>query len=141
MARQAIVLPLWQVAPPRNGSYPRSAVVPELPTFEEFFESSFGRKPSGMPYEAMRVITDAQTAMFRTFFMPPGTAGRRGHHARRTGGPLEERAVHQRLRQGRQIRAGTRQGGRRRRDHGKAGQGQPELKAFLKDYGDNLLKR
>ena len=24
-----------------------------------------------MSYEAMRMVTDAQTAMFRTFFMPP----------------------------------------------------------------------
>ena len=30
-----------------------------------------GKQPSGVPYEAMRAAIDAQTAMFRTFFMPP----------------------------------------------------------------------
>lgn len=73
MAKQNIVIPLWQVAPPgKGGSYPRSKVVPELPTFEEFHaQVKGGNKPSGIPYEAMRAAVDAQTAVFRTFFMPP----------------------------------------------------------------------
>ena len=73
MAKQGIVIPLWQVAPPgKSGNYPRSAVVPELPTFEEFYGSvNGGKKPTGVAYEAMRSAIDAQTAMFRTFFMPP----------------------------------------------------------------------
>jgi len=73
MAKQNIVLPLWQVAPPgKGGTYPRSKVVPEIQTFEEFYASvNSGKKPSGVSYEAMRSAIDAQTAMFRTFFMPP----------------------------------------------------------------------
>ena len=73
MAKQGIVIPLWQVAPPgKGGSYPRSKVVPEIQTFEEFYATvNPGKKPSGVPYQAMRAAIDAQTAMFRTFFMPP----------------------------------------------------------------------
>jgi hypothetical protein len=49
-------------------------VVPELPTFEEFYAKvKGGKKPSGQSYEAMRAITDTLTAMFRTAFMPPNT--------------------------------------------------------------------
>jgi tripartite-type tricarboxylate transporter receptor subunit TctC len=72
MAKQGIVIPLWQIAPPVKGAYPRSPAVPEIQTFEEYFASvKPGQKPSGVPYEAMRAAVDAQTAMFRTFFMPP----------------------------------------------------------------------
>ena len=73
MAKQGIVIPLWQVAPPgKGGAYPRSPAVPEIQTFEEFFATvNPGKKPSGVPYQAMRAALDAQTAMFRTFFMPP----------------------------------------------------------------------
>ncbi len=73
MAKQGIVLPLWQVAPPgKGGTHPRSVAVPELPTFEEFYGMlNGGKKPSGIAYEAMRSAIDAQTAVFRTFFMPP----------------------------------------------------------------------
>ncbi len=75
MAKQGIVIPLWQVAPPgKGGTYPRSKVVPEIQTFEEYYASvNPGKKPSGVPYQAMRAAIDAQTAMFRTFFMPPKT--------------------------------------------------------------------
>ncbi len=72
MMKQGIVIPLWQIAPPAKGGYPRSPAVPEIPTFEEFYATvNPGKKPSGVPYEAMRAAIDAQTAMFRTFFMPP----------------------------------------------------------------------
>lgn len=72
MMKQGIVIPLWQIAPPVKGAYPRSPAVPEIPTFEEYFATvNPGKKPSGVPYDAMRAALDAQTAMFRTFFMPP----------------------------------------------------------------------
>ena len=73
MAKQGIVMALWQIAPPgKGGAYPRSPVVPELPTFEEFYASVKGGKaPTGMAYEALRAVTDTLTSMFRTAFMPP----------------------------------------------------------------------
>ena len=72
MMKQGIVIPLWQVAPPVKGAYPRSPAVPEIQTFEEYYATvNPGKKPSGVNYQAMRAAIDAQTAMFRTFFMPP----------------------------------------------------------------------
>ncbi len=47
MMKQGIVIPLWQVAPPVKGAYPRSPAVPEIQTFEEYFAAvNPGKKPS-----------------------------------------------------------------------------------------------
>ena len=68
-----IVMPLWQLAPRgKDGSYPRSPALPDLPTFEEFYASVHGGKqPSGFTYEVLRASTDPLVAMFRTALMPP----------------------------------------------------------------------
>ncbi len=70
-----IVIPLWQLAPRgKDGSYPRSAALPDLPTFEEFYAMVHGgKKPSGILYEALRVSSNPLLAMFRTALMPPKT--------------------------------------------------------------------
>jgi len=69
----SFIVPLWQVAArAKDGSYPRSRAVPELPTFEEFYASvNDGKKPSGKLYELMRATCDPIVAMFRTALMPP----------------------------------------------------------------------
>jgi tripartite-type tricarboxylate transporter receptor subunit TctC len=69
-----IVLPLWQLAPRgRDGSYPRSRALPNLPTFEEFYASVQGSKPlaGNFTYEVLRTASDPQLAMFRVAMMPP----------------------------------------------------------------------
>jgi tripartite-type tricarboxylate transporter receptor subunit TctC len=73
----AVVLPLWQLAPRgKDGSYPRSVALPNLPTFEEFYASvNGGKKPSGFLYEVLRASSDSLVAMFRTALMPPKTSG------------------------------------------------------------------
>jgi tripartite-type tricarboxylate transporter receptor subunit TctC len=70
-----VVIPLWQVAArAKDGSYPRSPAVPELPTFEEFYASvNDGKKPSGFMYEVLRASSDPLVAMFRIAMMPPKT--------------------------------------------------------------------
>ncbi len=69
-----VVIPLWQLAPRgKDGSYPRSPALPNLPTFEEFYATVRGNNPSGMLYEALRASADPQLAMFRTAVMPPKT--------------------------------------------------------------------
>ena len=70
-----VVIPLWQLAArAKDGSYPRSPAVPELPTFEEFYASvNGGKKPSGFMYEVLRASSDPLVAMFRTAMMPPKT--------------------------------------------------------------------
>ncbi len=74
-AMSDIVLALWQLAPRRNNGYPRSRALPNLPTFEEFYATVRGGvKPSGILYEALRAQSDPQLAMFRTAVMPPNAA-------------------------------------------------------------------
>ena len=69
----SIVMPLWQIAARgKDGSYPRSRALPDLPTFEEFFAlANDGKKPSGFSYEVLRASSDPLVAMFRTALMPP----------------------------------------------------------------------
>jgi tripartite-type tricarboxylate transporter receptor subunit TctC len=70
-----LVIPLWQIAArAKDGSYPRSRALPDLPTFEEFYASvNGGKKPSGFTYEVLRAGSDPLVAMFRTALMPPKT--------------------------------------------------------------------
>jgi tripartite-type tricarboxylate transporter receptor subunit TctC len=70
-----VVIPLWQLSPrAKDGRYPRSKAVPDLPTFEEFYASvKGGQAPSGIAYEALRTFSDPLIAMFRTALMPPKT--------------------------------------------------------------------
>jgi tripartite-type tricarboxylate transporter receptor subunit TctC len=70
-----LVMPMWQLAPrAKDGSTPRSAALPDLPTFEEFYASvKGGAKPSGQLYDVMRSFSDPLVAMFRTALMPPKT--------------------------------------------------------------------
>jgi tripartite-type tricarboxylate transporter receptor subunit TctC len=74
-----IVVPLWQLAPRgRNGDYPRSRSLPNMPTFEEFYASVIkGGKPltDDFRYQAMRAASDPQLAMFRVAVLPPKSTG------------------------------------------------------------------
>jgi tripartite-type tricarboxylate transporter receptor subunit TctC len=71
-----IVMPLWQIAARgKDGGYPRSRAMPDLPTFEEFYATvNGGKKPSGFQYEVLRASSDPLVAMFRTAMMPPKTS-------------------------------------------------------------------
>ncbi len=71
------VLPLWQIAPrASDGSYPRSKALPDMQTFEEFYASvKGGKQPSGLSYQALRVVADPLVAMFRAAVMPPKSPG------------------------------------------------------------------
>jgi len=69
-----IVIPLWQLAPRgKDGDYPRSRSLPNMPTFEEFYAGVTGGKSlaSDFRYQAMRAAADPQLAMFRVAAMPP----------------------------------------------------------------------
>jgi hypothetical protein len=71
-----IVIPIWQLTPPgANGGYPRSANLPNLQTFEEFYASVKGSPPptDDIRYRAMRTMIDPQLAMFRMALLPPKT--------------------------------------------------------------------
>jgi putative tricarboxylic transport membrane protein len=68
-----VVLPMWQLSPRKNTSYPRSKALPNLQTFEEFYASVRPGKPLAgvMEYEALRAVADPQLAMFRVAVLPP----------------------------------------------------------------------
>ena len=67
-----LVMPLWQIAARgKDGGTPRSRAMPDLPTFEEFFESVHHKKPCGFLYEVLRTSSDPLVAMFRTALLPP----------------------------------------------------------------------
>jgi tripartite-type tricarboxylate transporter receptor subunit TctC len=70
-----MVIPLWQIAPrAKDGSYPRSRALLDLPTFEEFYATvNGGKRPSGPLYDVLRTSSDPLVAMFRTAVMPPKT--------------------------------------------------------------------
>jgi tripartite-type tricarboxylate transporter receptor subunit TctC len=74
MYKQGVVLPLFQLNAARpDGSIKRSTAIPDIMTFEEFYEKVHGKKPSGIEYETLRLLVDTLTSMFRTVFMPPKT--------------------------------------------------------------------
>jgi hypothetical protein len=68
-----LVMPLWQLSPRKNGSYPRSRALPNLQTFEEFYASVHPGKPlaGNSTYQTLRAVSDPQLAMFRVAMMPP----------------------------------------------------------------------
>jgi hypothetical protein len=71
-----IVIPVWQLAPRgKDGSYPRSLALPNVPTFEEFYANVMGGKsPSGdFRYQVLRSVAEPQLAMFRVAMLPPKT--------------------------------------------------------------------
>jgi tripartite-type tricarboxylate transporter receptor subunit TctC len=73
-----LVIPLWQLAPRgRDGTYPRSRSLPNMPTFEEFFAGVTGGKSpkDDFRYQAMRAACDPQLAMFRVAVLPPKSPG------------------------------------------------------------------
>ena len=74
MAKQGIVVGLFHlVAPGPDGVVHRSVSLPDMPTFDEFYEKVHGKKPSGIAYESLRLMTDILTSMFRTVFTPAHT--------------------------------------------------------------------
>jgi tripartite-type tricarboxylate transporter receptor subunit TctC len=68
------VIPLWQLAARgKNGTYPRSRALPDMPTFEEFYASvQPGKTLAGdLRYQVLRAVADPQLPMFRVAMMPP----------------------------------------------------------------------
>jgi hypothetical protein len=71
-----VVIPLWQLSPRKNGTYPRSKALPNMQTFEEFYAQVLpGKSLAGnKTYEALRVVGDPQLAMFRVALLPPNAS-------------------------------------------------------------------
>jgi hypothetical protein len=137
-----IVLPLWHLSPRRGDGYPRSRALPDLPTFEQFYASvRSGAKPSGILYEALRAESDPQLAMFRTAVMPPKATeeavaemraafielGRDSQFVRDYSHVVKTAPVLVSGQEGQQFLTAV-------------GKIQPEIKAFIMDYSNRLVK-
>lgn len=70
-----LVLPLWQLSPRHHGGYPRSAALPDMPTFAEFYAAAHPGKPlaDSLEYRTLRALGDPQLALFRVAMLPPST--------------------------------------------------------------------
>ena len=145
MAKQGIVIPLWQVAPPgKGGTYPRSPVVPEIQTFEEYLRHGEPGQEAvrrSLPGDARR-DRRADRDVPHLLHAAEGQQGGRRHHARGDRVAVEGSDLHQGLRQGGALRSGA---GVRARTAKRSWQSlanvRPEIRTFLKDYGNNLPKR
>ncbi len=71
-----LVIPIWQLTPRApNGDHPRTANLPDLQTFEEFYATVKGSPvpANDIRYRALRTMIDPQLAMFRMALLPPKT--------------------------------------------------------------------
>ncbi|MEI8152828.1 MAG: hypothetical protein WCG92_14670, partial [Hyphomicrobiales bacterium] len=68
-----VVMPLWQLSPRKNGTYPRSRALQNLQTFEEVYATVHPGKSlsDNFTYKALRAVSNPQLAMFRVAMMPP----------------------------------------------------------------------
>lgn len=57
-----------------DGSLQKDPNLPELPTFEEFYESATGSAPEGQGYELLRNLMNAKVMISKALMLPPGTS-------------------------------------------------------------------
>jgi hypothetical protein len=139
-----IVIPIFQLAPPGpNGTYPRSKSLPDLQTFEEFYATV---RPSGslagnIKYQTLRTVCDPQLAMFRAAVFPPKTSEEAVVTMRAAFAELwkspEFVADYLKVVKTEPTLVSGVEGQQILADVGKP---HPEIKAFLLDYLDKLLK-
>jgi tripartite-type tricarboxylate transporter receptor subunit TctC len=74
LVETGIVAPLWQFPYLAvDGTYPRGAFAPNIPTFVEAYESVYGKAPSGPYWEALQVAMDLRSVADNMLLAPPGT--------------------------------------------------------------------
>ncbi|MEE9231132.1 MAG: hypothetical protein V3U86_10545 [Acidobacteriota bacterium] len=77
MGKEGLVIPIFQyVARGPDGKFHRARALSDIPTFVEFYQMVKGKDkmPSGIRWEALEIIINTFTSMFRTTFMPPGSS-------------------------------------------------------------------
>jgi Tripartite tricarboxylate transporter family receptor len=139
-----IVIPLFQLAPPGpNNTYPRSKSLPNLQTFEEFYATVRpGETLAGnIKYRTLRTVCDPQLAMFRAAVFPPKTSDEAVATMRVAFAELWKSpdfvADYVRVIKTEPTLVSGAEGQQILTDVGKP---HPEIKAFLLDYLDKLLK-
>ena len=74
MVRPGIVTPLYytdSVTP--DGDVETSPDIPELLSFTQFYKKVYGKAPSGIKYEALKLVNISSGNMLRQLLVPPGT--------------------------------------------------------------------
>jgi tripartite-type tricarboxylate transporter receptor subunit TctC len=137
-----VVIPLWQLSPrAKDGSYPRSSAVSDIPTFEEFYAMTKGGKPSGMLYQVMRAYGDPLSAMFRIAMMPPKSSGETVGIMRTAFVDLSKDkdfiSDYVRIVKTTPV---LRTGDEAQQIVAELGKTKPEIKAFIVDYTEKLVK-
>ena len=72
-AGKAVPLFSWGVLDDK-GEFVRDPTFPDLPHFIEAYEMAYGRKPSGIAFEAFKAFNTAGFAVQKGVFLPKGTA-------------------------------------------------------------------
>lgn len=71
-AGKAVPLFSWGVLNDK-GEFVRDPTFPDLPHFVEFYEMAYGKKPSGIEFEAFKAFNTAGFAVQKLIFLPKGT--------------------------------------------------------------------
>lgn len=71
-AGKAVPLFSWGVLNDK-GEFVRDPTFPDLPHFVEFYEMAYGKKPSGIEFEAFKALNTAGFAVQKLIFLPKGT--------------------------------------------------------------------
>jgi len=71
-AGKAVPLFSWGVLNDK-GEFVRDPTFPDLPHFVEFYEMAYGKKPSGIEFEAFKSFNTAGFAVQKLIFLPKGT--------------------------------------------------------------------
>ncbi len=68
------VVPIWSYGfIDDNGVLQSDPDLPDLPTFEQFYETSTGEAPSGEGYALVQNLMNAKVMISKAFMLPPGT--------------------------------------------------------------------
>lgn len=70
------VIPLFSLGYPSADGQLEAAPgsIEGLPTFDEFYEAKFGKKPSGQVYDVLRTVALVRSTSLRGVFLPAGTS-------------------------------------------------------------------
>ncbi|MEM9030913.1 MAG: hypothetical protein AAGC70_21345, partial [Pseudomonadota bacterium] len=68
-------IPLFSLGIPTDdgGLGPAPGTIDGVPTFDQFYEAKFGKKPSGPKYDVLRTIARIRSTSLRAIFLPKGS--------------------------------------------------------------------
>ena len=68
------VMPVWAYGViTENGTLVRDPDLPDIQTFQEFYEEATGQKPAGPGYQLLQNLMNAKVMISKAIMLPPGT--------------------------------------------------------------------